>query len=63
MFNSCRESEHRSAAVVLIGRFEQIGGKEVEVRGWPQLLESEQEKWIEKFSDHALLYFEVSKAH
>jgi len=43
--------------------FEQAGGAEVEVRGWPQLPEAEQEEWVEKFSDHALLYFEVSKAH
>ncbi len=42
--------------------FEQTGGREVEVRGWPQLPEAEQGKWVEKFSDHALLYFEVSKA-
>jgi endonuclease/exonuclease/phosphatase family metal-dependent hydrolase len=42
--------------------FEQNGGREVEVRGWPQLPEAEQEKWVGKFSDHALLYFEVSKA-
>lgn len=42
--------------------FEQTGGKDVEVRGWPQLPEAEQEEWVEKFSDHALLYFEVSKA-
>lgn len=42
--------------------FEQFGGKDVDVRGWPQLPDAEQEKWVEKFSDHALLYFEVSKA-
>lgn len=42
--------------------FEQAGGREVEVRGWPQLPDAEQEEWVEKFSDHALLYFEVSKA-
>lgn len=43
--------------------FEQIDGKEVEVRGWPQHPDAEQEDWVKKFSDHALLYFEVSKAH
>lgn len=43
--------------------FEQIGEKDVEVRGWPQLPEAEQEKWVREFSDHALLYFEVSKPH
>lgn len=42
--------------------FERVGGRDVEVRGWPQLPDAEQEKWVEEFSDHALLYFEVSKA-
>jgi exonuclease III len=42
-------------------QFEQIDDKDVEVRGWPQRPDGEQEKWVEKFSDHALLYFEVSK--
>ena len=41
--------------------FEQLGGKDVEVRGWPQLPDAEQEKWVEDYSDHGLLYFEVSK--
>ena len=43
--------------------FEQIKGKDVEVRGWPQRPDAEQEDWVKKFSDHALLYFELSKAH
>jgi len=42
-------------------QFEQIDGKDVKVRGWPEKPEAEQEKWVEKYSDHALLYFEVSK--
>ncbi len=42
--------------------FEQIAGKDVEVRGWPQLPDSEQEDWVKEFSDHALLYFEVRSA-
>lgn len=42
--------------------FEQIGGKDIEVRGWPQRPDGEQGDWVKKFSDHALLYFEVSKA-
>lgn len=42
--------------------FEQIGGSDIEVRDWPQLPKAEQAEWVEKFSDHALLYFEVSKA-
>jgi endonuclease/exonuclease/phosphatase family metal-dependent hydrolase len=43
--------------------FEQLGGKDVEVRGWPQHPDAEQEDWVKKYSDHALLYFEVSQAH
>jgi len=42
--------------------FKSFGGKEVEVRGWPQLEEADQAKWIREFSDHALLYFEVQKS-
>jgi hypothetical protein len=35
--------------------FKAFDGQEVDVRaGWPQLPER---PWIEKFSDHALLYF------
>jgi hypothetical protein len=42
--------------------FKSFGGKEVEVRGWPQLgSAAEQGKWIQEFSDHGLLYFEVQK--
>ncbi len=41
--------------------FEQVDGKDVEVRGWPQRPDAEQEEWVEKYSDHALLYFEVSR--
>jgi Endonuclease/Exonuclease/phosphatase family len=44
-------------------RFKNFGaGKEVTVRGWPELDDkSEQTKWIERFSDHGLLYFELQK--
>ena len=42
-------------------KFEQIAGKDVEVRGWPEKPDAEQEDWVKKYSDHALLYFEVSK--
>lgn len=43
-------------------RFRNFGGVPIDVRGWPQ--ESTDEKkdaWAEKYSDHALLYFEVQK--
>ena len=41
--------------------FKSFAGSEVDVRGWPQLPEDEQKAWIETFSDHALLYFEVQR--
>jgi endonuclease/exonuclease/phosphatase family metal-dependent hydrolase len=44
-------------------RFKSFGGAEVDVRGWPELAsEDEQRDWIKRYSDHALLYFEVQKA-
>lgn len=43
--------------------FKSFAGKEVEVRGWPQLDDpAEQKKWIETYSDHGLLYFEVQRS-
>jgi Endonuclease/Exonuclease/phosphatase family len=35
------------------------GGSFVDVRGWPTRPPGEQVDWITRFSDHALLYFEV----
>lgn len=41
-------------------RFRQFGGRDVDVRGWPELAtEQEQLDWVESFSDHGLLFFEV----
>jgi hypothetical protein len=43
-------------------QFTQFAGADVAVRGWPELAtETEQRTWIEDFSDHALLYFEVQE--
>ena len=43
-------------------QFTQFVGADVSVRGWPELgTEAEQRQWIEDFSDHALLYFEVQE--
>jgi endonuclease/exonuclease/phosphatase family metal-dependent hydrolase len=43
-------------------RFKKFGGAEVDVRGWPELAsDAEQRDWIKRYSDHALLYFEVNK--
>lgn len=43
-------------------RFKTFAGAEVSVRGWPQEpTEAKKRAWIEKYSDHALLYFEVQK--
>ena len=42
--------------------FKTIKGAEVDVRGWPnETTEAKQRAWIKKYSDHALLYFEVQK--
>lgn len=36
------------------------GGAEVKVTGWPELrTKAEQLEWIKRYSDHAILYFEV----
>lgn len=43
-------------------RFKNFGGAPVDVRGWPKLAtEAEQVKWIDTYSDHALLFFQVEK--
>lgn len=43
-------------------QFRQFGGRDVDVRGWPDLgTEQEQRDWIDDFSDHALLFFEVQE--
>lgn len=43
-------------------QFRQFSGRDVEVRGWPELgSEQEQRDWIEDFSDHGLLFFEVQE--
>lgn len=42
--------------------FKQFDGMDVSVRGWPQrTTDTEKRTWIDKYSDHALLYFEVQK--
>ena len=42
--------------------FKQFSGADVDVRGWPALdTAAKQDKWIEDFSDHGLLYLEVQK--
>ncbi|MCA9197244.1 MAG: endonuclease/exonuclease/phosphatase family protein [Planctomycetales bacterium] len=40
-------------------QFKAFGDCEVDVRGWPQADDPDQ--WIQTYSDHALLYFEVQK--
>ena len=43
-------------------QFRQFSGRDVVVRGWPELgSEQEQRDWIEEFSDHGLLFFEVQE--
>jgi endonuclease/exonuclease/phosphatase family metal-dependent hydrolase len=42
--------------------FTPFGDAEVSVRGWPKLAtEEERLDWVRRFSDHALLYFEVQR--
>lgn len=42
--------------------FKDFSGSPVDVRGWPnENNEQKQADWIKKYSDHALLYFEVQK--
>ena len=42
--------------------FTDFGGKPVRVSGWPdESGEQEKAAWVEKYSDHAMLYFEVQK--
>ena len=43
-------------------KFKQIDGADVSVRGWPsEPTDAKKKAWIKKYSDHALLYFEVQK--
>lgn len=43
-------------------KFKQLNGCDVTVLGWPKESdEAAQDAWIEKYSDHALLYFEVDR--
>lgn len=40
--------------------FRQFAGTSVDVRGWPEkATDSSRDTWVKKYSDHALLYFEV----
>ena len=42
--------------------FKQFNGCDVSVRGWvDQSTDTQKDKWIEKYSDHSLLYMEVQK--
>jgi exonuclease III len=43
-------------------KFKQIGGADIDVRGWPALdTETAQSAWIKSYSDHGLIYLEVEK--
>ena len=42
--------------------FKSFGGTSVDVRGWPdEPTDAKKDAWTKKFSDHALLFFEVQK--
>ena len=43
-------------------QFKSFSGTEVDVRGWVEKsTDNQKDKWAEKFSDHALLFFEVQE--
>ncbi len=43
-------------------QFKKLGNTEVNVRGWPQEgTDAQKDAWSKKYSDHALMYFEVQK--
>ncbi len=43
-------------------RFKRFAGTDVDVRGWvDESTDAARDRWAKKFSDHALLYFEVQK--
>ncbi len=42
-------------------RFKEFAGADVTVLGWPKLSGEERKKWIDEYSDHGLLYFEVQR--
>ena len=43
-------------------KFKSFGGKPVDVRGWvDETTDKKKDAWTRKYSDHALLYFEVQK--
>ena len=42
--------------------FKSFGGFPVDVRGWPELnTDAQKDAWRKKFSDHAMLYFEIRR--
>jgi hypothetical protein len=42
--------------------FRKFTGADVDVRGWPEeVTEAAREKWIRRYSDHALLFFQIEK--
>jgi len=43
-------------------QFKSFGGAPIDLRGWPQEpTDEKRDAWAKKYSDHALLYFEVQK--
>ena len=42
-------------------RFRQFTGAEIDVRGWPTEPEPKQGAWIERYSDHALLFVQIER--
>jgi hypothetical protein len=43
-------------------QFKVFGSAHIDIRGWPQETTPEKrDAWTRKYSDHALMYFEVKK--
>lgn len=61
---SARYGENDLDQVVAAGhlRFKEFNGKSVRVSGWPgEPTDAAKAAWVEKYSDHALLYLEIQK--
>lgn len=61
VLRSSGSSETESAAAEHLA-FKKFSGARVDVRGWvDEPTGAKKDAWTRKFSDHALLYFEVQK--
>jgi len=60
--SSLQESDLDHVVAAKHLKFKQIDGSNIDVRGWvEESTNAKKDAWSKKFSDHALLYFEVQK--